>query len=331
VRQQEPWAPLGPGDRLPAFTLLPYCGTRPVSWQPGLVSVLSFCALWCDTWREQSRRLSAVRRNLTGLPINYLTASVDGRWAERFADGGAAEADVLLDEGGRLSARLGVRAVPWTFVVDQSGVVRLTRQGIVRAEELEETLRRLTIGDRGNAQDQVVYLTFDDFPTVGDTSDISPDEALLDILRAAGVPATFFCIGEHLTTRAGALAARRAAREGHILQMHSWSHDAGTPDLARCARILRDVTGAAPTLYRPPGSSFLFRTDGVTPAVPRRPVVNPYDYLRPGRAELSRRILAAVRPGAILQLHAGVAETRDSLPNLIRSLRRRRLDLDRLS
>jgi peptidoglycan/xylan/chitin deacetylase (PgdA/CDA1 family) len=322
--KQSQGTPFEPGDALPEFTLLPFHGARPITWQPGRVTALSFCALWCDTWREQSARLRAVRRNLEGLPITYLTISVDGRWAERFADAGAAS-EVLLDEGGRLSARLGVRAVPWTFVVDRTGTVQMTQQGIVRGEELEETLRRLATGDRGERQDQTVYLTFDDFPAIGDDGDISPDEALLDILRTASVPATFFCIGEHLTTRAGAAIARRAAREGHALQMHGWSHDAGAPDLGRCARIIRDVTGAAPTLYRPPGSSLLLRADGRTPAAPRRPVVNPYDYLRPGRAELSRRILSATRPGAILQLHAGVAETRDILPDLIRSLRRRYL------
>jgi peptidoglycan/xylan/chitin deacetylase (PgdA/CDA1 family) len=310
---------------LPEFTLLPFRTVRPVSWQPGRVTTLSFCALWCDTWHEQSTRLRAVRRNLDGLPITYLTISVDGRWAERFGDGGAVT-DVLLDEGGRLSARLGVRAVPWTLVADRSGIVQWTRQGIVRAEELEETLRRLATGDRGEGQDRTVYLTFDDFPAPGDRTDVSPDEELLDILRAASVPATFFCIGEHLTTPAGASVARRAAREGHSLQIHSWSHDASAPDLARCARIIRDVTGATPTLYRPPGSSLLLCADGRTPASPQRPVVNPYDYLRPGRAELSRRVLSAALPGAVLQLHAGVAETRAVLPDLLDSLRRRGLD-----
>jgi len=325
--KQEPPArqPVGPGDRIPEFTLLPFRGACPIIWRPGRVTALSFCALWCDTWREQSTRLRAVRRNLDGLPITYLTLSVDGRWAERFTDVGAAT-EVLLDEGGRLSSRLGVRAVPWTLVADKGGIVRLTRQGIVRGEELEETLRRLATGPRDETQDQAIYLTFDDFPAPTDRMGISPDEELLDILRAARVPATFFCIGEHLTTRAGATAARRAIRERHLLQMHSWSHDAGTPDLARCARTICDVTGATPTLYRPPGSSLLLRTDGATPAEPRRPVVNPYDYLRPGRAELSRRILSAARPGAILQLHAGVTETREILPDLLNSLRRRGLD-----
>jgi len=63
--------------------------------------------------------------------------------------------------------------------------------------------------------------------------------------------------------------------------------------------------------------------DGVTPATPRRPVVAPYDQQRPGVAELTRRILFAIRPGAVIQLHAGVTDTRTILPDLIATLRRR--------
>jgi peptidoglycan/xylan/chitin deacetylase (PgdA/CDA1 family) len=321
----------GPGDRLASFTLLPYRGTQSVSWEPGRVTVLSFCALWCDTWREQSARLRAVRRSLDGLPITYRTISVDGRWAERFTDGGATDTDVLLDSGGRLSERLGVRAVPWTFVADKAGVIRFARQGIVRQEELEPLLRRLITGAGPSVDDAAVFLTFDDFPTVKPGASISEDEDLLDILRAASVPATFFCIGEHLTESAGASAARRAAREGHSLQMHSWEHDAANPNLPRCIRTLCDLTGSAPTLYRPPGHSELYSADGRTPVTPRRPVVNPYDFQRPGPAELTRRILHAAGPGSVIQLHAGIAETRNILPGLLEAIRRRNLSFATLT
>lgn len=329
----KPQIALGIGDPLPPFTLLPYRGDRAVIYQPGRVCVVSFCALWCDTWREQSVRLRAVRRNLSGLPISYYAISVDGRWAERFANGNSADTDILLDSGGRLSQSLGVRAVPWTFVVDRTGTIQFSRQGIVREEELEPLLRRLMAGSPNprkatpSAETAPVFLTFDDFPTVRDGEPLSEDEELLDILRAAQVPATFFCIGEHLTESAGERVARRAAREGHSLQMHSWSHDAARPDLPRCIRTIAPLTGKAPELYRPPGSSTLYRADGRTPATPTRRVVNPYDYQRPGVPELSRRILSAIAPSVILQLHAGVRETRDALPTLLDSLQHRNLTL----
>ncbi len=317
----------GPGDRVAAFTLLPYGGARPQTWRPGQVSVLSFCALWCDTWREQSRRLAVVRHNLRGLPIDYRTISVDGRWAERFpGGGGAAEESVLLDAGGRVSAGLGLRAVPWTVVVDAHGMIDWTRQGIVRTDELESRLRRLATERPPAASDFSgdIFLTFDDFPTLPPSGvERSPDEGLLDILRREAAPATFFCIAEHLTHRVGANLARRAAHEGHRLQMHSWDHDGSRPGLARSADLLRTITGVRPTLYRPPGTTELRTADGTTPASPRRPVVVPYDHSRPGAREITRRVLFAARPGAVIALHAAVADTRAALPDLLAGLRNR--------
>jgi chitin deacetylase len=70
----------------------------------------------------------------------------------------------------------------------------------------------------------VFALTFDDGP--------GPDtEALLEVLRAAGARATFFVLGRNVeeapwcgdAARARALAVR-AAREGHVLGNHTWSH-----------------------------------------------------------------------------------------------------------
>jgi len=70
----------------------------------------------------------------------------------------------------------------------------------------------------------VFALTFDDGP--------GPDtEALLDVLAAAGVRATFFLLGRNIEAapwcgdpaRARAVA-QRAAREGHVLGNHTWSH-----------------------------------------------------------------------------------------------------------
>lgn len=317
----------GPGDRAAPFTLLPYRGTRPVTWRPGRVSVLSFCALWCDTWIEQSRRLAAVQRDLHGLPIRYLTVSVDGRWAERFPSG-SPDSNVLLDTGGQVSTGLGLRAVPWTVVVDARGIIRWTRQGILRTDELESWLRRLATESpqTGAEQPGEIYLTFDDFPTLPPPgASGSPDEILLDILRARDTSATFFCIAEHLTHPVGAALARRAVREGHRLQMHSWSHDASKPELSRSADLLQTLTGTHPTLYRPPGSTELRAADGTTLAIPRRPVVAPFDHSRPGPREITRRVLFASRPGSVIALHAGVADTRTALPSILDGLQNRGL------
>ena len=90
-------------------------------------------------------------------------------------------------------------------------------------------------------------LTFDDGP--------GPDtEALLDVLRDAGVHATFFVLGRNVEEapwcgdpgRARALAVR-AAREGHVVGNHTWSHFRPdrwkelAPDVRRGELVVRAV------------------------------------------------------------------------------------------
>ena len=121
----------------------------------------------------------------------------------------------------------------------------------------------------------------------------------------------------------GRAIALRAVREGHQLQIHSWDHNARDPQVARCLRLIQEISpNRPPTLYRPPGSSVLRDTSGseITPA---HLTVNPYDFARPGEPELMRRVLQSVKPGAVIQLHAGVAHVRSVLPTLLRSLRQR--------
>lgn len=313
--------PPAPGDRLAPFTLPTLNGSAARRWSPGRVTIISFCAFWCDTWKEQTARLAQTRAALAGLPADYLVVSVDGRWAER-ARGRLDPAGVLLDAGNRLSGNvLGVRAVPYTLVVDPAGVIRFAFQGIARSADLQTLVRELAGGAKASAGKHhqgtaPVYLTFDDFPASDE------DDLLLDALRAASVRATFFCVGEHVAERPALV--RRAAAESHALQIHSWSHNRRDPQLIRCARALQSVAAVSPTLYRPPGSDRLLRLPELMPLRPVT-VVNPYDFQRPGPAELARRVLLAAKPGAVVLLHAGVGETRTALPGLVRSLRRRGL------
>ena len=95
-------------------------------------------------------------------------------------------------------------------------------------------------------------LTFDDGP--------GPDTgALLDVLAAAGAKATFFLLGRNLeeapwcggdVARARALAAR-AAREGHVLGNHTYSHFRPdrwrevAADVKRGEEAVRGIAGAS--------------------------------------------------------------------------------------
>ncbi|MBN9502318.1 MAG: hypothetical protein BGO01_13270 [Armatimonadetes bacterium 55-13] len=295
----------GPGDRIDPFTLRDL-SNRTYSWRAGRVTIITVCAFWCDTWKTQLPRVQEAHQSMRGMPVDFLTVSVDGRWTEK---GKAASAGTMLsDPGGRWSSGLGIDRVPYTLVVDAKGTVTFASFGTLRSQELLDKIRGTLNGEPATG---VVYLTFDDFPAK------TGNEELLDVLRAEQVPATFFCICNKVSSFASLL--KRTVREGHRLQIHSWDHDSDKPELSRCVQAL-DPFGEKPTLYRPPGSEKVIRVGG---AALNAPVTDPYDFQRPGTKELLRRISLQVKAGSVIQLHAGVNETRAALPEIIRSLRAR--------
>lgn len=100
---------------------------------------------------------------------------------------------------------------------------------------------------RGDTSRKVVYLTFDDGPI----PEVTP--ALLDILREAGVKATFFMVADNVRKYPD-LAARVVA-EGHRVGNHTFNHLRGTKystaeymaNVAKAAEILPTTN-----LFRPP-------------------------------------------------------------------------------
>lgn len=300
-----------PGSRMGGVSV-PVRPSGIYNWKPGRITVFSFCAFWCDTWKEQSKRLAAVQNALTGLPVDFITISVDGRWSE--LGDGKIQGKVLADNGGTLSKSLGINRIPYTVVVDSNGVISYASEGIVRTSAVQQAVRK-AIGKEPTIKSGVVYLTFDDFPSK------ELNNELLDLLRAQKVHATFFCISSRLGGCGG--VDRRAFQEGHSLQVHAWDHDAANPQIERCVQAIGSLTGTKPSFYRLPGHSECLRIGGSRFDAQ---VVNPYDYTRPGVKELVRRVLMAAKPGCIIQLHSGVSQTINALPEIIRSLRDRGLE-----
>ena len=131
------------GDALPAFVLQRASGGL-LEWHKGRLTVFSLCAFWCDTWLPQSERIFHVKEQSRGLPIDFWTVSVDGRWAERQTRSRyLPKESLLLDTGSRWSDILRLGAVPYTLTVDKNGILVMAVRGIVRGEAVSEKLAML--------------------------------------------------------------------------------------------------------------------------------------------------------------------------------------------
>ena len=105
--------------------------------------------------------------------------------------------------------------------------------------------------------EKVVFLTFDDGPSRNTVK-------ILDTLKEYNVPATFFLIGENLT-ETGTEIARRALEEGHMLGMHTETHqydkiyhsvDSFLADYDKLAARFTEEFGECPAVFRFPGGSY---------------------------------------------------------------------------
>ncbi len=156
-----------------------------------------------------------------------------------------------------------------------------------------------------------VYLTYDDGPNPM----VTP--ALLDVLAAERVPATFFLIERHVTGETAAIV-RRMGGEGHAVALHSHTRALmmmAPDDLARtltnfsarvealtgrpACRAFRPHAGARSTAmleglrridYQLVGWSFLLWD---------------FDFFRPRSARIVPRLVRHASPGDIIVIHDG--------------------------
>ena len=177
-----------------------------------------------------------------------------------------------------------------------------------------------------------VALTIDDGPD----PEVTP--AVLDLLAAAGVRATFFCIAER--ARAQPALLRRIVAAGHDVQNHSHHHRHhfslhGPRGLARevgdAQALLADLTGVAPHCFRAPAG---LRNPFLDPVLHRLGLHlvswtrRGYDTRSGDAATVQARLAKGLAGGDILLLHdghaartgAGRAVLLDVLPPLLQRL-----------
>lgn len=181
----------------------------------------------------------------------------------------------------------------------------------------------------------VVAMTFDDGPHPR----LTP--VLLDMLKARGLRATFYLIGNRCVTWPDIV--RRIADEGHEIGNHSWSH----PDLSRYSDgsamdeidrttdVIFKITGRPPVTFRPPYGAFTRRQRLMLYGARNLPTilwsVDPQDWRRPGASIVSSRILSGSRPGAIILSHDIQSGTVNAMPATLDGLSRRGLKFGTVS
>lgn len=164
-----------------------------------------------------------------------------------------------------------------------------------------------------------VALTFDDGP--------GPKTGqLLDVLKQADALATFFVVGPNAQMRPKTLV--RMLEEGHEIGNHTWHHRVLTSlapegmvrEIGSTARAVKDATGVAPTLMRPPYGA----TNAKVKAVVDVPLilwdVDTLDWKVRNAQQVVANAVRDTKPGSIVLMHDIHSSTIEAVPAILRKL-----------
>lgn len=168
-----------------------------------------------------------------------------------------------------------------------------------------------------------IAMTFDDGPHASNTP------RLLDMLKARGIRATFFTVGQN-TARYPAIM-RRIIADGHELANHTWTHpklsslsDASVRNELKRSHSSLVSLGAAPRMYRPPYGAITARQKQWIMNEFGYPTilwsVDPEDWRTRSASMTRSRILANTRPGGIILVHDIHPSSIDAMPGTLDGL-----------
>lgn len=172
-----------------------------------------------------------------------------------------------------------------------------------------------------------VALTFDDGPN----KEVTPQ--VLDALKKAGVPATFFLQGQFVNGSNVKLVKRMAA-EGHSVGSMSWRHTQmhamPADQLAKWFKdtdaVITEASGKPVTLFRPPDGAWSDALRDQAKANGQAMIlwgVDSGDWGKLDSAQIEKRVLDNAYAGSIIALHDGNAATATALPKIIDGLKRK--------
>jgi peptidoglycan/xylan/chitin deacetylase (PgdA/CDA1 family) len=183
----------------------------------------------------------------------------------------------------------------------------------------------------GAEDEKEVALTFDDGPSPANTPQI------LAILAGYKIKATFFMVGKNI--RRYRQLAKQVSAEGHSIGNHSYSHPVLISErkgqirreVMLTDKIIRQVTGKIPIIFRPPHG---FKDPRVFNIVRELRYIfvswsnMPEDWKELGAEKIAERVMERAEPGDIILLHDGEgskenadrSETIKALPMIIEGL-----------
>jgi peptidoglycan-N-acetylmuramic acid deacetylase len=182
---------------------------------------------------------------------------------------------------------------------------------------------------KGNPNDKILYLTFDNGYENGYTIKV------LDVLKKEKVPGIFFVTGHYLQSQPELI--KRMVKEGHLIGNHSWGHpdmtqisDAKIKDeLDKVKTKMTEITGVKEMRYmRPPRGILSERTIQVANQLGYKHVLWSLAFLD---WEVNRQrgwkysydsIMSQVHPGAIILLHTVSKDNADALEKVIQDLKK---------
>jgi peptidoglycan-N-acetylglucosamine deacetylase len=169
-----------------------------------------------------------------------------------------------------------------------------------------------------------IAMTFDDGPHPV----LTP--RLLDMLKARGIKATFFLIGQNAAEYPDVV--RRIAAEGHEIGNHTWDHPQLTKlnptalrqEIDKTSTTIAEIVGKAPLVMRPPyGATSAYINHWINREFGMKVIlwsVDPLDWKYRNSARVEGQILTGARPGAIILSHDIHATTVAAMPGVFDSL-----------
>lgn len=160
---------------------------------------------------------------------------------------------------------------------------------------------------RGNDDEKIIALTFDDGPD----KDYTPQ--VLDILKKYNVKATFFVVGENVEWNSKIL--KRQYEEGHEIGNHTFTHinvsKKGYDDIYReinnTQQLIKNIIGEEPKLFRPPYRAISKSMCNIVKEKGMNIVLwsnlDPRDWSNPGTNYIVNTITSKVQNGTIILLH----------------------------